>query len=90
MFIFKGLPRWLVVKDSPANAGNIRDENSISRWGSSPKEGHGNPLQHSCLENPTDREPGGLQSMGSRRGGHDVLTQQLLTLRVLCKHTHTL
>ena len=31
VFIFKGLPRWLVVKDSPANAGNISDENSISR-----------------------------------------------------------
>ena len=26
--------------------------------------GHGNPLQHSCLENPWTEEPGGLQSMG--------------------------
>ena len=29
-------------------------------------EGNGNPLQCSCLENPRDREPGGLPSMGSQ------------------------
>ena len=34
-------------------------------------EGNGNPLQYSCLENPLDGEPGRLQSMGSRRVGHD-------------------
>ena len=34
-------------------------------------EGNGNPLQCSCLENPRDREPGGLPSMGSHRVGHD-------------------
>ena len=34
-------------------------------------EGNGTPLQDSRLENPRDGEPGGLQSMGSRRGGHD-------------------
>ena len=28
----------------------------------------GNPLQCSRLENPRDREPGGLPSMGSHRG----------------------
>ena len=35
------------------------------------REGNGNPLQCSCLENPRDREPGGLLSMGSHRIGHD-------------------
>ena len=41
-------------------------------WEDSPGEGNGNPLQYSCLENPMDREePGGLQSTGSRRVGHD-------------------
>ena len=30
----------------------------------SPRAGHGNPLQYSCLENPWTGEPGGLQSMG--------------------------
>ena len=34
-------------------------------------EGNGNPLQCSCLENPGDREPGELLSMGSHRVGHD-------------------
>ena len=32
------------------------------------------PLQYSCLENPMDEEPGGLQSMGSQRVGHDGAT----------------
>ena len=34
-------------------------------------EGNGNPLQYSCLKIPWTEEPGGLQSMGSRRVGHD-------------------
>ena len=45
----------LVVKNLPANAGDIRDTDSIPGWGRSPGEGHGNPLQYSCLENPMDR-----------------------------------
>ena len=35
------------------------------------REGNGNPLQYSCLENPWMEEPGGLQSMGLLRVGHD-------------------
>ena len=35
------------------------------------REGNGNPLQCSCLENPRDGEPGGLPSLGSHRVGHD-------------------
>ena len=35
------------------------------------REGNGNPLQCSCLENPREGEPGGLLSMGSHRVGHD-------------------
>ena len=30
------------------------------------EEGNGNPLQYTCLENPMDKEPGGLQSIGSQ------------------------
>ena len=45
----------LVVKNSPANAGNVRDTSSIPGWGRSPGGGHGDSLQCSCLENPTDR-----------------------------------
>ena len=45
----------LVVKNPPANAGDVRDVGLIPGWGRSPGEGHGNPLQYSCLENPMDR-----------------------------------
>ena len=47
----------LVVKNPLANAGDIRDVGSIPGSGRSPREGRGNPLQYSCLENPTDRGP---------------------------------
>ena len=46
----------LVVKNLPANARDISDAGSIPRSGKSPGEGHDNPLQYSCLENPMDRE----------------------------------
>ena len=45
----------LVVKNLPANAGDIRNTASIPGSGRSPAEGHGNALQYSCLENPMDR-----------------------------------
>ena len=45
----------LVVKNPPANAGDIRDMDSIPGLGRSPRGGHGNLLQYSCLENPMDR-----------------------------------
>ena len=45
----------LVVRKSPASAGDERDVGSIPGWGRSPGGGHGNPLQNSCLENPMDR-----------------------------------
>jgi len=51
-----GLPEVaLVVENLPANAGDIRDARSIPGSGRSPGEGHGNPLQYSCLENPMDK-----------------------------------
>ena len=45
----------LVVKNLPANAGDIRDTGSIPGLGRSPGDRHGNPLQYSCLENLIDR-----------------------------------
>ena len=45
-----------MVKNLPANAGDIRDVGLIPGLGRSPGGGHGNPLQYSCLENPMDRE----------------------------------
>ena len=46
----------LVVKDLPADRGNIRDVGSIPGLGRSPGGGHGNPFHYSCLEIPMDRE----------------------------------
>ena len=44
----------LVVKNPPANSGDIRDMGSISGSRRSSGGGHGNPFQYSCLENPMD------------------------------------
>jgi len=44
-----------VVKNLPANAEDTRDVDSIPGWERSPGEGHGNPLQYSCLETPMGR-----------------------------------
>ena len=45
----------LVVKNPPANGGDLRDVGSIPGSGRSPRGGHGSPLQYSCLENPMGR-----------------------------------
>ena len=45
----------LVVKNPPANEGDIRDAGLIPGLGRSPGVGHGSPLQYSYLENPMDR-----------------------------------
>ena len=45
----------LVVKNPPTNAGDVRDVGSIPGSGRSPRGGHGNLLQYSCLENLMDR-----------------------------------
>ena len=42
----------MISKESAYNAGDL---GSIPGSGRSPEEGHGNPLQYSCLENPMDR-----------------------------------
>ena len=44
-----------LVKNSSAKAGDSRDTGLIPGSGRSPRGGHGNPLQYSCLENPMDR-----------------------------------
>ena len=43
------------VKNPPANTGDARDASLIPGSGISPREGNGNPLQYSCLENSMDR-----------------------------------
>ena len=47
-----GLPWWLSSKESDCSAGDL---GLIPELGRSPRGGHGNPLQYSCLENPMDR-----------------------------------
>ena len=49
------LPRRHMVKNLPANAGDIRDATLIPGLGRDLGVGHGNPLQYSCLENSMDR-----------------------------------
>ena len=48
-------PGKLVVKNLPANSGDVGDMGSISGLERSPGEGNGNPLQYSFLDNPMDR-----------------------------------
>ena len=45
----------LVVRNPLANAGDVKDMGSNPGLERSSAEGHSNPLQYSCLENPTDR-----------------------------------
>ena len=47
-----------MVKNPPANAGDVRHMDSIPGSGRSPGEGNGNSLHYSCLENPIDRGAG--------------------------------
>ena len=56
------------VKNPPANAG---DTGLIPGWGRPPGGGNGNPLQILSWRIPWTQEPGGLQSIGSQRVGHD-------------------
>ena len=67
-----GFPGGSVVKNLSANAG---DASSILGLGRSPGEGNGNPLQYSCLENPTDRGAWQATVHGVARVGHDLVTK---------------
>ena len=52
--LYMGFPGGAVVKNLPANAGDIRDASLIPGLGRFPGGGNGNQLQYSCLENPRD------------------------------------
>ena len=56
----------LVVKNLPANAGDITGTGWIPGLRRSPRGGHGNPPQYSCLENPH----GQRSLVGYSPGGH--------------------
>ena len=75
LFMVIGLPGasqvLLVVKNPPANAGDVGDVCSISGLGRSPGKGNGNPLQCSCLGSPMDRGAWRATVHGVSRVGHD-------------------
>ena len=71
----------LVVKNPPANAGDIGDMGSIPGWGRSPGGGHGNPLQYSCLEKLMDR--------GAWWATVHRIAKSQTQLKWLSIHTHT-
>ena len=64
-----------MVKNLPANPGDIRDARSIPGSGRSPEEGNGNPLQYSCLEHPMDRGTWQATVCGVARIRHDLATK---------------
>ena len=67
-----GLPRWLRGKESVCHAGATGGTGLIPGSGRPPGKGHVYSLQHSCLENPKDREAWWApQSIGLKRVRHD-------------------
>ena len=69
---YKGFPHSSVGKESACNA---EDAGLIPGSGRSPREGNGNPLQYSCLENPKDRGTWQIPVHGVARVGHDLVTK---------------
>ena len=61
----------LVVKNPPANAGDVRDSGSITGSGRSPGGGHETHSSILTWRIPWTEESGGLQSIGSQRVRHD-------------------
>ena len=55
VYYLNNRPVAIMVKKPPANAGDVRDVDSIPESERSPEKWHGNPFQYSCLENSKDR-----------------------------------
>ena len=72
----------LVVKNPPAEARDIRDAGQIPGSGRSPGGGRGNPLQYSCLGNPTDR--------GAWRDSVHRVTKSATQLKRLSRQAETI
>ena len=78
-----GSPGGSVVKNMPANTGDIRDVGSIPGSGRSCGGGHGNPLQYSCLENPMDRMSlAGYSPSGHRESDMTEATEHICTILI--------
>ena len=76
-----------MVKNLPANAGDIRDMGSIPGSGRSPGEGKGYSLQYSCLENPMDR--GAWRATVHRVAKSQTKLKRFSTHVRARAHTHT-
>ena len=76
-----GFPCGSVVKNSPANAGNV---GSVPGWGRCPGEGNGYPLQYSCLE--PHRQRGPWQATVQRLQTVMLVTKQKVQ-QPLCKYS---
>ena len=61
----------LVVKNPPASAGDVRDVGLMPGLGRSPEEGMATHSSIPAWRIPWTEEPGGVQSMGAQRVGHD-------------------
>ena len=72
VLISTNFPGGSVVKNPPANAGDIRDTGLTPRSGRSPGGRHGHTLWYSCLENPTDRGACRATVHGLTRVRHDL------------------
>ena len=71
---------FCIGSDSKASACNAGDLGLIPGSGRSPGEGNGNPLQHSCLENPMDRGAWQAAVCGIARVRHDFATKPLTVM----------
>ena len=79
------LPWWLRSKESVCNSRAEGDVGLIPESWRSSGGGNGNPLQYSCLEKiPWTEVPGGLQSMGLQRVGHNWVTKHKLLSYHIC------
>ena len=74
-------------KNLPANTGDVRDTGLIPGSGRSLGEGNGDPLQYSCLDNPTDR--GAWQAIVDRVTKSSV-DRSLTGLTSRCQQSYTL
>ena len=74
----------LVVKNLPGRAGDVRDMGSI------PGGGNGNPLQHSCLENPMDCSLASYSSWGCKEAqlSDQTTTTFVSSPSLITTHTH--
>ena len=81
----KSFPRSSGGKDSACNTGDL---GSFPRSGRSPGEGNGNPLQYSCLEDPTDRGAWWATVQGVARVRPDLITKPPISQAHHTQHLH--